>query len=709
MKKNSQNTNENNVKVSNLAILCAFMFFVILLGRLFYLSLSTKVDGINLQEFAKTRTTRKIPLNAKRGNIYDGNGNVLAQDVSSYTLIAYLDSKRTIKESDPKHVVDKENTALVLSAILDMDYETILKYLNKENVYQTEFGPKGKGLNEITKDRIKATKLPGLDFIETTKRYYPCGDFASYLIGYAKEDTDEIVKGELGIEKKFDDELTGINGYTIYQKDRNGYKIAGTQEMTSEAVDGSDVYLTIDNNVQFFTEKALAKRTKDDSESMSIVVAEAKTGKILAYATNPSFDPNKRNMTNYLDPVSSIAFEPGSTMKIYTYMAALEAGVYKGKDKYKSGSFTTKDKTVIKDWNNVGWGTITYDQGFIYSSNTAVVNIMDKYMDASTLKNYLTKLGFGSKTGIDVSMETSGKINFKYETEIFNAAFGQGIMTTPIQHIKALTSIANDGDLLKPYIVEKIVDSEGNITYQNERTVLDHVASSDTVAYIKNLMWHTINDSDGAAHGYAIDGFNIIGKTGTAQIAKTNGSGYLTGEKNHNRSISIMFPKDDPKIIIYGVATYAAASKTLASVVKEIITNVSKYYNIYGEEEKIIAGSQIILDNYLNDDTKDIVSKLKEAGLEIIQIGNGDKIIKQYPEANTKVIKGDKVFLLTNDTNYIMPNIIGYSKSEIELLSKLLDIKVDYQGEGYCISQSIKEKEKIAKDSILIVEMKLKF
>lgn len=699
---------ENGVKVSNLSLVCAFLFFTILIIRLTQLSLSSEVDGINLQNFAKTRTTREITLSAKRGNIYDANDNILGQDVSSYTLIAYLDASRTIKESNPKHVVDKEKTALILSALLDMDYDTALKYLSKEGVYQTEFGPKGKGLNEIMKDKIKEADLPGIDFIETKKRYYPYGDFASYLIGYAKENTDGVTVGELGIEKYFNDKLTGTKGYTIYQKDRNGYKIAGTKEVTKEAVDGANVYLTIDNNVQFFVEKALSKRTDYDGSSMTVVVAEAKTGKILAYATNPSFDPNKRNITNYMDPVASISFEPGSTMKIYTYMAALESGVYNGSAKYQSGTFTTKDKTVIKDWNNVGWGYITYDKGFIYSSNTAVVNLMDKYMDAETLRSYLLKLGFGSKTGIDVPMESSGKVAFKYETEIFNAAFGQGIMTTPIQHIKALTSIANNGELLKPYVVSKVVSSDGEVIYKNERTSLGTVASSDTVAYIKNLMWHTINDSDGAAHGYAIKDFDIIGKTGTAQIAKTNGKGYLTAVRDHNRSIAIMFPKDDPQIIIYGVSTYAAESKGLSSVIKEIITNVAKYYNIYDSKEEDIKDSQIILDNYINKNVNEIDSSIKE-NLNVIILGNGQKIIRQYPSELKNVLKNDKLFLLTNGQEFIMPNILGYSKSEIQVLCNLLNLELKINGNGYVVSQSIPEGTIINSDNILEVELKLPY
>ncbi len=701
--------NENGVKVNNLSLIIAFLFFIVLIIRLIHLSLSVEVDGINLQKFAKTRTTRTIDLPAKRGNIYDNNGNILGQDVSSYTLIAYLDPKRTINENNPKHVVDKENTARILSTIIDIDYETILKYLSKQNVYQTEFGPKGKGLTEIIKDKIIATKLPGLDFIETKKRYYPYGDFASYLVGYAKENEKEKVVGELGVEKYFNDKLTGRDGYTIYQKDRNGYKIAGTTEVTEDAINGASVYLTIDNNVQFFVEKALSRRTDDVSDSITIVAADAKTGEILAYATNPSFDPNKRNITNYMDPISSVAFEPGSTMKIYTYMAALESGVYEGKAKYKSGSFTTKDKTVISDWNGVGWGYITYDQGFIFSSNTAVVNIMDKYMDADTLKNYLLKLGFGSKTGVDVPMEASGKIGFKYETEIFNAAFGQGITTTPIQHIKALTSIANDGDLLKPYVVSKVVDANGDIIYSNERTVLDHVASSDTISYIKNLMWHTVNDGNGAGHGYAIDGFDIIGKTGTAQIAKTDGKGYLNGYRDLNRSVSLMFPKDNPKIILYGVAKQAVSTQQLVPIMKEIITNVSKYYNIYEENATNIKEQEYTLDNYLNKKVSDIKEELNNNDIKVITIGDGDTIIKQYPSKDIKVIKGDIVYLLTNGNKMIMPNIIGFSEKEVEVLANFLNLEVKINGSGYVKEQSIKENEEITSESILEVELALEY
>ena len=697
------------VKVSNLALVCAFLFFGVLILRVSHLTLSKEIDGIDIQKFAKNRTTRKTIIPAHRGTIYDANGNILSQDVSSYTLIAYLDPKRTTDEKRPQHVVDKEKTALVLSAILNMDKDQIMKYLSKKDVYQTEFGTKGRGLTELVKDTIKAANLPGLDFIETTKRYYPYGDFASYLVGYAKEYEEKGVVGELGIEKSLNDRLKGEDGYVIYQKDRNGYQIAGTKEAKKEATNGDSVYLTIDNNVQFFVEKALSRMEKEDANRMTIVAAEAKTGKILAYATNPSFDPNKRNITNYMDDISGVSFEPGSTMKIFTYMAAIENNMYNGKATYKSGTFTAKDKTVIRDWNRTGWGWINYDQGFIYSSNTAVANIMDKYMDAETLRNFQLKLGFGSKTGIDVPSEAKGKIAYKYETEILNASFGQGILTTPIQYIKALTTIANDGDLLKPYVIDKIVNANGEVVLENKRTVLDHVVSSDTIAYVKNLMWHTINDSDGAGHSYAIKDFNLIGKTGTAQIAKENGKGYKTGASDVNRSVVLMFPKEDPKIIIYAVAKNATKATKLASVTKEIVTNISKYYNIYGEENEKIESGQVKIDNYLNKDVNAVKKDLESKGLKVVILGNGSKVIKQYPSAYTNLIKDDRVFLLTNGDKIIMPDITGYSKTDVKTLANILNLRLKMTGNGYAISQSIKKDEYLGEEKILEVEFKLPY
>lgn len=699
----------NNVKISNAALIIVLFLFLILIYRASVLALSKKIDGIDLPKLADSRTTEKTVIKANRGTIYDIKNQVLAQNVSSYKIIAYLDPKRTINENKPQHVVDKEKTANLLAPILGMKEEDILALLSKKGVYQTEFGTKGNGLTEITKDKIVSLNLPGIDFIETKKRNYPYGRFLSYTLGYAKNNDKDVIVGELGLESYYNDVLSGTDGYTIYQKDLNGYKIPNTKEITQDKIDGKDIYLTIDSNIQFFVEQALSSsKDKYGYESMSLIVASAKTGAILAMANNPAFDPNIRDITNYLDPITQIPFEPGSTMKIYTYMAAIESGVYNGSDTYMSGSFTTKDNTVISDFNKVGWGRITYDQGFLMSSNTAVVNIMDKYMDASTLKNYLKSLGFGSKTGITLSKEATGKIAFKYQTEVFNAAFGQGITTTPIQHIQALTAIANDGNILRPYIVSKIVDPNTNeVTYEGKRTVVNKVASTKTIEYIKDLMYRAINDPTAIASTYKIPGYEIIGKTGTAQIASTNGKGYLTGPNDTIRSVAILFPKDNPEIIIYAAAKrpYSGLNSIMIPV-KEVIQNVAKYLNVFQETEQTKEKSTYKLSSYLNEDVEKVKSTLTINNIVPIVLGNGTKIIDQYPKKDTVVNAHEKVFLITNDSTYVMPNIIGWSIKDVRNLVSFLKIPYQSNGNGYVVSQSISPGTVITNESFLNIELK---
>ena len=247
----------NDIKLNKLIWIGALFLFVLMMVRAGQLSLSSTIDGIDLKKFASARTTQKDVIPAKRGTIYDVNGNILAQNVYSYTLIAYLDPSRTTDPAKPKHVVDVDKTAEALAPILEMDVSAIKELLSKQGVYQTEFGAKGKGLTEITKDKIVSLNLPGIDFIETQKRYYPNGDFLSYTLGYAKSNSDGTIVGEMGLEQYFNEELSGTDGSITYQKDLKGYQIAGTKEIKVDAIAGKDIYLTIDNNIQFFVEQAI--------------------------------------------------------------------------------------------------------------------------------------------------------------------------------------------------------------------------------------------------------------------------------------------------------------------------------------------------------------------------------------------------------------------------------------------------------------------
>lgn len=704
----------NQIKLPNWLFIFIAFVFVLLLIRASQLSLQKKIDGINLKEFANSRTTKKETILAKRATIYDSKGEALAQNIYSYTLVAYLSSSR----GEGYYVSDKEYTAKMLSEITGLDYEYTLKQLSKENTYQTYFGSKGKNLTEITKEKIAALKLPGIDFIESQTRYYPKGDFLSYVLGFATQDDSGKIIGKMGLEAQFNDILTGRDGYKLFQKDLKGYKIANTKEEVEEAVDGKDIYLTIDTNVQFFVEQALNEvEQKYSFEELNIVVADATNGKILGISSTTSFDPNKRNIKNYLDPNISTSIEPGSTMKIFSYMAAMESGYYNGNDTFTSGVYTTNDGTEIGDWNRKGWGDITFDRGFALSSNTGVVHLIKNHMDAKFLKDYYKKLGFGSKTGIFDSddnvrdkRETAGKLDFKYETEVLNAGFGQGILTTSVQNIKALTSIANDGILLQPYIIDKIVDSKGNVVVQNNRKELGRVASKKTTDKIKDLMEDVVVEGTGS--NYRMDSYGLIAKTGTAQISSTNGTGYLTGENDIIRGFAGMFPKDNPKVIIY--ATLKRPEKQSVSplvyVVKEVVTNVSKYLNIY--DDTVVSeetAKDYVIKSYYNKETEKVVSSLTNNGITPVVIGTGKKIVSQYPSASSTVSKDERVFLITNDTVLKMPDIVGYSYKDAKTLLDLLGIKATLNGTGYVVSQSVLP-DTVLEDSLeIVLELKEKF
>ena len=716
--KKAKKRKENNIRYSKIVIFASLFLFACMIGRVIQLGLSTEIDGVNLKELASKRTTTTEILTAKRGSIYTSNGDALAQNVSSYKLIAYLSARRTTNEDDPQHVVDKEKTAEALAPILDMTKEEVLGYLSKENVYQTEFGTKGRGLSELTKNKIEALNLPGIDFIESFKRYYPKGDFASYTVGYAKSTTneetgEETITGEMGIEKYYDKILKGEDGYVQYQKDLQGYKIADTNEVRKEASQGKDIYLTIDSQIQFFVEQALNNADIDyDWEWFNITIMDAKTGAILATATTPSFDPNIRNITNYLDPTISSPYEPGSTMKTFTYMAAMENGVYNGQETYLSGVYTTTDGTQIGDWDRNGWGVITFDKGYAMSSNVGVINLINRHMSSAMLREYFKKLGFGRKTGITLPNEEAGKLDFKYETEIYNAGFGQGITTTPIQNVKAMTSLTNDGMLLEPYIVSKIVDpSTKEVILKNKRTEIERVASSETVAKIIQLMDDCVNGIGNTGSGFRIPSGELIGKTGTAQIAAEDGSGYLSRKEDIISSFSGIYPKSDPKLIIYASVKRPSggSQKPLSNAIKEIVNNASKYYGNDDTATPEIPITEYEMPSFINKDLESTKTTLTSQGMTYTVLGTGNKVIKQYPEKGDTITNKDTVYLITNDQNLTIPNVIGLSSKVANSLLSLLGVKVNLDGIGYVTAQSIPESTPITEGLEITLTLSPKF
>lgn len=691
MKREMLNKNKN--ATAKIFTLIFFLFIFVLILRLGYLCLTGKVDGINLKSFANKRNTKKETLYALRGNIYDVNGDVLAQTINSYTIIAYLDESRSKDSKVPLHVVNKEDTAEKLATVLDMSKEQILERLNKK-AYQVEFGSKGKGLTELQKEAIENLNLSGIDFITTHKRYYPNNNFLSYIIGYTSSDENGNMKGLMGIEKQYDEKMTGTNGFVKYQKDLNGYKFPNSNEIRKEKIDGNDVYLTIDSNVQMSLETAINKAQNESSANWIVaVVADAKTGKILGSATSPSFNPNTKDIKNYLNPLVSYTYEPGSVMKTYSYMAALENNPTW--DPYntncETGPYEIGDDTV-RDWNKTGWGLIPYSRGYTLSSNTCVANMIKNYLSKQKLMDYYKKLGFGQKTNIDLPNEYTGKVKFKYDVEVVNAGFGQGITTTPIQQIKALTAISNNGVILNPYIVSKTVNSSTKeVTYKAAVKEGEKVASTETINKIKDLMYRVVNSDSSETTGskYKMDGYDLIGKTGTAQIANPRTGKYYDGKYDYITSFSGMYPKDDPKVILYVAFQRSYNSNVLPQTVQTIVRDTAKYLGIFEEAPEINKEvTTYKLGSYKNKTTESVKQSLDALGASYVIFGDGNKVISQYPNKNSKVSTKDKVFIFTNGT-ITMPDLTNYSVKEADVVLSKLGIKHTINASGYIGYQSV--------------------
>jgi penicillin-binding protein 2B len=691
-----------------LTIFCVSLLFCIAIAKLCYVVLSKNVDGTDLTAFAESRNTVTEELQAKRGTIYDYYGEILAQNVNSYTVIAYLSDTRTTDENNPQHVVDKEKTAEEIAPLINMTKEQVLKLLDQD-LYQVELGPGGRGITELVKKQIEDLNLPGIDFVSSTKRYYKMGNFASYIIGYARSNDDGEITGEMGIEAYYNDKLKGTNGTKTYQQDAYGYQLPDNNKhpvITEEALDGNDIYLTIDNNIQLIAENAVYSLTdKYQLEWVTFSVMEAKTGAIVASASSPSFNLNTlENIESYLNPLTSYTYEPGSTMKIFSFMAAIENGIYDGESTYESGTIKLSDGTVIKDFNNTGWGMITYDKGFAYSSNVAATKLAQK-LGTNKLKTFYENLGFGKNTGIELPGELPGKINFNYDSELANASFGQGITTTPIQNLQALSCLANNGTVLKPYIVDKIVDSDGNIVYQGQRTELNTVASTDTINKVKSLMYDVVYNGLSSSKYFAADNVTVIGKTGTAQIASPNG-GYLSGNYDYIKSFAGLFPYEDPEYVIYiSVKQLIGETKDIADVVSDSIEEIAKYKNLVETSSDIDESKIITLSNYISKETVTTADLLEKKGLRPIILGDGKYIINQYPLKNVTTTYGSKVFLLTNGTNFVMPDVVGWSSNEIITFCKLIGLNYTINGYGNVTSVNIPANENINFENTLEINL----
>ncbi|HET7616523.1 MAG TPA: penicillin-binding protein [Bacillales bacterium] len=698
-----KNTNINR-GAAFLSIIFVLLFFA-LIARFGYIQITKTVQGNGLMKLAMAKWTNEENLQAQRGTIFDATGNPLAEDVPAYNVYAVLNE--TVD-----HVKNKEKTAAELAPILDMKESRILELLNRD-AFQVELGPGGRRISYQQMEKIKKLELPGIGFFPTTKRYYPTQKFASYVVGYTSRDPEtEKLKGVMGIEKSMNTKLTGHRGFLKEMEAPGGAKLPGTNENKQAPKNGDNIYLTIDSHVQTFLANAMKKAEKKfKPKRMMGVVIDPKTGKILAMANRPSFNPNERDISDFTNDIISSAFEPGSVMKIFTLSAAVDAGVYDGNATYQSGALSIGPST-IHDWNYSGWGRITFNQAVQRSSNVGFAILAKKYIGFDRFHDYLMKFDFKQRTGIALPHEGNSHFQYNYPIEKATTAFGQGTAVTAIQMVKAATAIANDGKMMKPYIIDKVVNPNNDkVVEKNEPEVAGTPISAASAKKVRDLLRTVVTGKHGTGKEFAIEGYDVAGKTGTAQIPKENGVGYMDGKYIH--SFMGMAPKDDPKLLVYvavdrpHVDTMHAGEKPVAEIFTSVMKNSLQYLNVQPDDTAVDPKSQksvITIENYKGQSVTEVEKALEQQGLDPVVLGSGGTIHDQMPFSGDAVLAGEKILLKT-DAPVKMPDLTGWSLADVMKLAHLIGLDPEVKGSGFVTGQSIAPGKVLKEGESLTVQL----
>lgn len=705
-----------NLGAAVLFVIFSLLFFI-LIFRFVSIQVTGEVHGQALAAKAQKKYSDTKVIEAARGSIFDRKGEVVAEDTSSYTLVAILDKSVTTNPKKPRHVADPERTASKLSKYIDMSDSEIYEQLTKEGPFQVEFGRAGRNISHQTKNEIEELKLPGITFLKDSKRFYPNGVFSSHLVGFVERKENEegkaVSTGKLGIEKMLNDQLTGKNGSVSFKKDFWGFLLPDSEKKITPAHDGDDVYLTIDKKIQTFLEDAMDRVDKEyKPKKMVAVVADPKTGDILAMSQRPTFHPITRDglEKGWSNEVVETPIEPGSTMKIFTLAAAVEEKQFNPNETYKSGSYKVTEKSKpIRDHNGgQGWGSITYLEGIQRSSNVAVAKLVKEKIGTEKFRDYLTKFGFDKPTGIDLPNEGLGKIVYKWPIEKITTSYGQGSTVTPIQLVQAATAVANDGKMMKPRVIEKIVDrNTGKVIEQKEPQSAGQPISKETAKEVRDVLETVITSKKGTGKSYAIEGYDVAGKTGTAQLSGASG-GYLDGANDYLFSFLGMAPKDDPKLIVYvavqqpDIDHYYKGSIPTSMIFKSVMKSSLQYLNIKPALSDKAESSPV-------PDTEGMAvseaSELLETkGFRPVIIGTGDKVENHLPKAGTVALEGERIIIkASGEKTY--PDLTGWSLRDVMKLAQLTDIKLNKAGSGYVTKQNIKPGALINEGENLIVEL----
>lgn len=631
-----QNTYRSRILIISVVIV---LLFVLIIGRIFFIQV---IDYKKLNSLANDLWSRNLPIGADRGLITDRNGVVLAENITTTSLVVV-----------PNQIVDKEETAKKLSEILNTSYDDMLKHLNKKTSIE-RIHPEGRKLSFEIADKINSLNLDGVYLLKESKRNYPYNNLLSHVLGYVGIDN----QGLSGIELAYDEYLKGEDGSIKYYSDGFGKKLEKATVYNSPQ-SGMNVALTIDINIQQAIENELDNVVaKYNPEQALIVVANPKTGEIYGMSSRPNFNPNEYNKydletINRNLPIFN-TYEPGSTFKVISLASSIqEKTINLFEDNYFDSGSINVSGSRIKCWKHGGHGSQTFLQVVENSCNPGFV-VMGERLGKERLMDYVKKFGFGEKTGIDLSGEENGilfDVDKMGPVETATTAFGQGVSVTPIQQVMGVSAAVNGGHLYTPYLVSSISNANTlDTVLVNKPKLKRDVISEETSKLVRYALESVV--AKGTGRNAYLNGYRVGGKTGTAQ--KVKDGRYMDG--NYILSFIGFMPANDPEVVVYvavdnpkGVVQYGGT--VAAPIAKRVVEASANALNIKKSKSDIEREYELWDIKYY--EVPNVIGMTKKEARAAIGInyqieysGTGEKVIYQSPKEGEFVKQGEKIKLM---------------------------------------------------------------
>ena len=681
--------------------------FVLMLAFCFVLTLLTVrvgywqiVRGSELKKIAEANQTRDEMITPKRGTIYDRNMKELAVSASAYTVAV-----------EPPSVENPEITAKTLSELLELDYQTVYDKITKNAAYvrikRRVDADTAVKIRELKADKDNGKYYKGVLLEDDTKRYYTDGALAPQVIGFTGDDG----QGLYGIEKSYEDVLTGVSGRVISARNAAGVDMGFRYEKRYDSVDGANVVLTIDETIQRFAQTYLEQavlETNPKCGAFALVMAP-KTGEILAMAVSPGFDLNKPFeiiSQEDIDALSAMAdgdeknqkrneilnrqwrnkavsdtYEPGSVFKIVTAAMALEEDVISSNDSFYCKGYTTVAGTPISCWKKVGHGAENFKQGLANSCNPVFMEA-GRRLGAERFFKYFKAFGFADKTGFDLVGEGESQYytdKNMHEVELATSSFGQSFSITPLQMISAVSAVVNGGYLIKPHIVKAFTDNNGSVIQSFEPEVVRQVISKETSKTMCDYLENVV--SNGTGKTARIDGYRIGGKTGTSEKQPRNQGNYIA-------SFLGTAPADDPEIVCLvaidePTGALYQGSQISAPVARNIMESTLRYLHIEKQDAEGDKYTSKEVIGVRNLPLAEAEEKIKNEGYLVKVKGDGDTVLEQMPAPGGLLQEGGTVILYTSNSeveNVTVPDLTGLNAQTAKKRLEELGLNIEVLG-----------------------------